>query len=437
MEELDIDGLFWLAGQPDEKVAGRLKFDTANGAELNLIGAFHESPSSGAHDLHDVVFRRDDPVRILGLAGRRLLTLERCLHRGISMGVPDIVRERYSPEVIISGAHFEEDEPLEFSAVHFELQHLDQWVWRSSTSASRVIDDSGSRTGEIQIDHKPLKKSIVSIDGGELELGYSYSYNLGSITETSITQKCSFGVRFKEPRCLEDVLREATSLQYLVTIGVHSPSSFKQVTLAHADRVRTLPSGREFSEPIVMYAQFRGSDLAERGKIIHPAEMLLTFDDIGGLDGVAKWLKTSAKFRTVIDSLLSDWYLPRTYTDNRLLNSIIATEALERIRIKKQNFDFCDALIDLAVLAGDPFKAIVRDVESWAKEVVQARINHLVHRGLHENLEGKRMYDLSESLYFLVVLCLLRECGISEQTLSKMQNHRRFGWVAKQLKRMP
>ena len=58
-------------------------------------------------------------------------------------------------------------------------------------------------------------------------------------------------------------------------------------------------------------------------------QMLFTFDDIGGLDGVAKWLETSSKFRPVIDSLLSDWYLPTTYTDNRLLNSIIAAEALE------------------------------------------------------------------------------------------------------------
>ena len=331
MEELDVDGLFWLAGQPDDKVAGRLRFDAANGAELSLIGYFHKLPSSGAHDLYDVVFPRDDPVRILGLAGRRLLTLERCLHGGISMGMPDIVRERYSPEVILSGTHFEEDEPLEFSAVHFQLQHLDQGVWRSSTRVSHTFDHSGNRTGEIQIDHKPLEKSIVSIDSGGLELGYSYSYRLDSITEMAIGQRCSFGVRFKEPRSLEDVLKEGISLQNLVTIGVNSPSSFKRVTLAHADRVRTLPSGKEFSEPIDMYARFRGGHVSGEEKTIYPMQMLFTFDDIGGLDGVAKWLETSAKFRPVIDSLLSHWYLPQIYTDNRLLNMIIAAEALGKL----------------------------------------------------------------------------------------------------------
>ena len=349
------------------------------------------------------------------------------------MEMPGIERERYSPEVILSGAHFEEDEVLEFSAVHFQLQHLDQWVWRSSTRVSRGFDDSGNGTGEIQIDHKPLEKSIVSIDSGKLELGYSYSYKLGSVTETSITQRCSFGVRFNGPRCLEDVLKEGTSLQNLVTIGVHAPSSFKQVTLAHADLVRTLPSGKEFSEPIDMYARFRGGHVSGEEITVYPMQMLFTFDDIDGLDGVAKWLETSAKFRPVIDSLLSDWYLPTTYTDNRLLNSIIAAEALERIRLQQQVLNFSDALKSLAKLAGAPFGVMVADVNTWASEIVRARMNHLVHRGLHGSLEGKRMYDLSESLYFLVVLCLLRECGISEETLSKMQNHQRFRWVSEQL----
>ena len=29
MENLDIEGLFWLAKKPDDKVAGRLRFDAA------------------------------------------------------------------------------------------------------------------------------------------------------------------------------------------------------------------------------------------------------------------------------------------------------------------------------------------------------------------------------------------------------------------------
>ena len=36
MERLDVDGLFWLVGKPEDKVAGRLKFDPLEGARLGL-----------------------------------------------------------------------------------------------------------------------------------------------------------------------------------------------------------------------------------------------------------------------------------------------------------------------------------------------------------------------------------------------------------------
>ena len=428
MEELDVDGLFWLAGQPGDKVAGRLRFDPLNGARLDLIGAFRNQVSSGA---------RDESVMINGDTGKHLLTLYRCIRTGIRAETANMVRESYSPEVILSGADFEEAELLGFSGVSLELSHLDEWVWKPSTNVEFKTDDAGKRTGEIQIDHKPNEESRVYMDVGELELGYSYSYRLDSITETTIGQRCFIRMRFKEPRSLDAVIKEGTYLQNLVTIALHLPSSFTKVTLSHPAKIRELPNGRVFSEPIEMYAQFRGNNTPREKETIHPMQMLFTFDDIGGVDGLAKWVEISAKYRLVIDSLLSHWYLPTIYTDNRLLNIIIAAEALERIRLQQQNINFSDALKNLAKLAGSPFVAMVNDVDTWVEEIVRARINYLVHRGLHGNLEGQRMYTLSESLYFLVVLYLLRECGIPEKTLSRIQDHQRFRWAAKQLQSEP
>ena len=346
-----------------------------------------------------------------------------------------MITERYFPEVILSGAQFDEAERLEFSGIRFELSHLDEWVSRSSTSVRSIIDSAGNKTGEIQIDHKPREKTSVSIDVGELELGYSYDYRFDSISETAIRQRCFIGVRFNEPRCLEDVLKEGTSIQNLVTIGVHSPASFTRVSLSHLARTRTLPNGKEFSEPIKMYAQFRGSNVSGREKSILPMRMFFTFDDIGGLDGMARWLTTSTKFRHAIDSLLSHWYLPTIYTDNRLLNMIVAAEAVERIRRQRQRIDFKRALIDLASIAGEPFGVIVQNVDEWARVIVRIRKENLVHRGLSQNLEGQRMYAHSESLYFLVVLFLLRECGMPEEAFSRMKDDRELRWAAKQLLR--
>lgn len=59
-------------------------------------------------------------------------------------------------------------------------------------------------------------------------------------------------------------------------------------------------------------------------------------------------------------------------------------------------------------------------------EVVKVRVNQIVHRGLGRDIDGSRLYDLTESLYYLVVLCLLKECGVPVSAFSNIKQHQRF-----------
>ncbi len=68
MERFDIDGLFWLVDKPEDKVAGRLRFDPVAGARLGLIGKFNDFIPSGSNP----------PVRMNAIAGGRFFTLEDC-----------------------------------------------------------------------------------------------------------------------------------------------------------------------------------------------------------------------------------------------------------------------------------------------------------------------------------------------------------------------
>ena len=84
--------------------------------------------------------------------------------------------------------------------------------------------------------------------------------------------------------------------------------------------------------------------------------------------------------------------------------------------------------------SGDTFEALVDDVKSWSREVVQVRVNQIVHRGLRGDIDGSRLYDLTESLYYLVVLCLLRECGVSENAFSNIKQHQIFKQLGHRLR---
>ena len=425
MEELNLEGVFWLDNTPDDQVVGRLTFDSTNGALLDLIGSLHT--------LEESLGQSVPPVRILGLAGGKSLTLVECYRTNTTTRLPGLTREKYRATLVLSGCQIAESQPLVFDTVRIKLRHLDSWVSKTGTDIQITPDEQGIGIGKIQVTHKPLDKEVVPMDIGELELIFTYGFNQDPFHTTTLTQAAVLGTHFSEPRTVPNILETCTALRNLLTIGVGAPAFVLEATLMCSDLTRDLGEGKTSPVPIGLYTQGLSDDTQKESKDIHPIQMLFTFEDIGGLEGIAKWMNTSSKFKPVIGSLLSHWYLPTIYTDNRFLNIIIAAEALERIRLNQQNINFSKALERLADYAGTPFESFVQDVKPWVNEVVRLRTNNLVHRGLHGEIEGPRTFWLSESLYFLVVLCLLRECGVAESTLSKITCHQRFISTAEQL----
>ena len=58
-----------------------------------------------------------------------------------------------------------------------------------------------------------------------------------------------------------------------------------------------------------------------------------------------------------------------------------------------------------------------------------------VHReASSDGPDGLTMFLLSESVYFLVVICLLRECGIDDDRLDHEFDNRRFRHLHDQLR---
>ncbi len=81
---IDADGSFWLPGREEEPVAGRVRYDSTDGGSLSLIGSF-----GGVGGLASAM---DDAsprvVRIHGVAGRRLFTLDDCFQTHIGFEAP-------------------------------------------------------------------------------------------------------------------------------------------------------------------------------------------------------------------------------------------------------------------------------------------------------------------------------------------------------------
>ena len=285
--------------------------------------------------------------------------------------------------------------------------------------------------------HTPVGKLVAPTSLGEVELSFAYKLRNDHFVETAVEESCALGVRFSEPRSLEETLQACTALQHFVTIGVDAPVPITSVLLSHADFVHMRPQGKTTHDPIDLYTELQGSDVPKEARAINPMQMMFVFDDIGGLERLARWLEVANKFKPVIGLLMSRWYLPKLYADIRFFNVVTAAEALARVRLqrpRKGRIKLYKGLKELVSHAGDTFEALVGDADCWVKEVVRVRNNNVVHRGLDEEIEVSRLHWLSESVYFLVVLVLLKESRAPEATIAKMQNHRRFVSLAKILK---
>ena len=131
--------------------------------------------------------------------------------------------------------------------------------------------------------------------------------------------------------------------------------------------------------------------------------------------------------------LVSHWYTPTLYQEQRYFNAVVAVEMLIRIRKNRNDVNLRQALGDLVQEVKSLFEPLVGDLKRWTQEVVQSRDNYVVHPGLRGNSDGYRLYLLSESIYILVVLTLLQECGVSIDSLKNIQNHQHFKWLAAEL----
>ena len=426
VESLDVDGLFWLVDKPDDKVAGRLRFDPAEGAKLALIGKFKDFVPSG----------RNPPVRMNAVAGGRSFTLENCLFAGLKVEDPGgghkgLTRHEYHSDLLLAGLHWDGHATLQFKNVLLHVRYLEQWLDQVS-SYPRGYDGRGRNPPLIVAAFDELKRQAV-VRGvfGELGLTYGRATSGDRFLETVIQQNFFFDFRLAKARPLNQVLDFCWMLQDLVTLGCDSPSAMTDLALGHPQQA----SDESVTEkvPVKVYTRsIRNYATGPPGGLSH-SKMLFTFSDLGGIEGIANWLQVASRYRIAVGALVGNVYAPSPYLDSRFFNACTAAEAFRRIQLGRQSLNFGRELPVLAKQAGDAFEELVGDVDKWAKRVVRTRDNLVVHRGLRG---GANTYDvlwLADSLHLLVVLCLLAECGAQKTAEERIRQCERFyllkqGW---------
>lgn len=417
MTLLDVMGHFWLAANPDRQVAGRLIIDAMYKAQLELIGPL----SIGDDD-----YQR---YRILGDAAGNLLTLEQCTrikrttqHSPYGLSV----RENYSPAFVLEGAHFEESEPLEFDSVTIRLQNLEQWVGITGMKTNFLTDETGIE--EINMKYTPIQNHSADIDYGSVDLSFRFNFSIEPISIPKLDESCSLTINFSSKSHIMGILGACSDLQDLLTLCVGRPTTIIDASLKRSEVLQVMR----------LYYNWLGSYGQDNQAGILPRQMLMTFHDIGGVEGISAWLDGAEKLRPVVAPLRSYWYTPNLGGPTRFINLFSALEVFDReISEDRDPTDRNDPILNRITR---PIKKInhlisplVGDTDNWALEIRDMR-NAFVHSDVPESIDYARIYFLEESLYFSLVMLLLAECGAPEETLLKVQKNSRLQFAVEKLK---
>jgi hypothetical protein len=438
----EVQGTWWLPSDPDRTVKGTLTFSLEDGARLSLIGLLRHPLSEGERTEGDGFVQIEMPARAIeqagryprihGQAGNIAYTLEDCFRTSYRVwGSWEDGYEVLHVNRILRGAWFQQGEALEASGISIDIEHLSRWVLDTGIRESISWRDDGGLLEEAGGQPRfELKAFDIPEKEAELKAGARVSlvHRLGidgdRLDRRSLTQSFQWRIDLAEGQRqpMEDLLDLASDLQDLVSIAIARPARFRSVRFWHPDLDREGSDGQRYQEAVDFYARWNVRAPAT-GKPVERHQLLFTFDQFGGIEGIKRWMDTVAPHRSGLGRVAGTIYSDGTFVADRLLNCAAALEAFDRERTGHKNSKFKTRIDRCATLAGQPFEKLVGDVSEWLGVVRVERDDVAHHFGIRSRTSGTETYDLWRSLFYLYVLCLLREAAAPEGVFTQIQEH--------------
>jgi ApeA N-terminal domain 1 len=343
----------------------------------------------------------------------------------------------------------------------------------SDRLASTLLKESRSRSSEHSLKlmrdvaYTVQPDEVEHIDDLELKLVLTWSTGGDNLTRFHIGQQTHLCLKYPELHGLDDILIDTNGFQDLITLAADAPTVPTEIKLWRTGLNREYAPGRFMPQAIEFFVA-NAAEQVRQDSPQQPERMFFLLDRIGGLKTVGQWLGVSRTYRIVLGSLLTVRYSARLYEENRYQNVISAAETFHRMRFPNYVMPATDfkayrrklvKVVGLAVgkkaaewlmnqllfsneprlrqrlevlaeYAGAGFAAIVGDVQSWSAIAVTLR-NRLTHHDAGRNIRGtpEDLPFLTDSIYLLVMMCLLRECIVPEEVLENIQNSERIKFL--------
>ena len=418
-------GQFWLSSAPETTRRGQVTFNGDGSLTLVTEGGFDDRYDDLADWMPLFVLAEDqDRVNINGSLIADHVKMVGCVVESTSGGaigrfgtVPQDIRWRCG--IAFVGDDYDGDIPSHIKSTTVRISGLNDWV--GGFDGVRVV--VGAQEGKITWNNIPVSQTA-EWTLGQVSVTHQARYGIDHarhhVNEARVTSDTLIHIELDDPQSWDTITDVMESLQCLISIASGKASNVEMVSVVEFDGQRK-----------TVAAHYRPLLHWDTTPTKFPP--LLSFDDVGGAEGIATWIAVLQDRRVTRRSLLTDVFLQPTFITDRTGHLLTACEALMRDTGASAtgqlnlNTDILQPLIDLA---GPGFHNDIGDVGQWIGKVSQIR-NHYGIGHVQGNPNAPKLEDVlvvNRQLFVLVTTCLLRECGVSEEVLQKVVQRSQSTW---------
>ncbi|GHH61524.1 hypothetical protein GCM10017774_87820 [Lentzea cavernae] len=165
--------------------------------------------------------------------------------------------------------------------------------------------------------------------------------------------------------------------------------------------------------------------------------MLFTFEQLGGIDGVSRWMTAAERYREFLGRVMATRYAKESMIQDEMLNRIASLEAFHRTwsGIGENQMNLVRRLEGLVDHAGEPFEKLVGagKTSTWCQKAKNHRNDIAHHLGRHPDLDVTELFYVGQAAYWLFTICMLREAGAPQEVFDHMVACRHFIWESSEI----
>ena len=418
IEPIVHQGNFWATDDPQAQANGELIVDLDGRVTLKTDGFFRDPNDDQADGFFSEPASRNGTHLIEGQTISENIKLVGCFvkaqHGGMFGALGSLLPtvEWHCSKAYV-GAAFSGDEPAAIRSAEIVIPAYGEWV-----SGFPDIQWSGNgETRTMSYPANPVEKSVRwslgTLTVSQLIRVTDVQFTRHGTRTTTVTTSFGILVEFDESQPVDTVMEIVTALQALVTIAQGQACNRLSI------RVYETPN---LSEGIQVYGQ---TILHSTGPVTKHGQMF-SYNEIGSAEGIARWVDYAIRKRQLWNPMLADIYNQPTFITDRTAHLLIACEILIRSRSAQPDENLSGLvpkiLKPLIKVAGKEFEEWVAD-PGWPHHVNKIRnefgVAHFQGYA-NQSSPAPNFHATNEQIYTLLVLNILRDLGIENETIEKV-----------------